>query len=115
MKKPKPVNIGEESLAVQLTAEGIEYTRQFKYAKGRNFQADFMLTDTNILVEINGGVWRRADGTAGAHGSISGILKDNERLNAATVNGWRVLRFTPQQVLDGYARAFIVDMAKEWV
>jgi len=32
-----------------------------------------------------------------------------EKYNTATLLGWRLLRFTPQQVLDGTARAQLAE------
>lgn len=90
----------EEVLAIDLTAAGLMFTRQFEYAVGRRLKADFVVQANSdaVLVEIQGGVYTRK-----AHGSVSGVLADIDRLNAATVNGWRMLRFTPKQVDEGEA------------
>jgi very-short-patch-repair endonuclease len=42
-----------------------------------------------VAVECEGGIYTRQ-----AHGSISGILRDIEKYNAATSLGWRVFRVT---------------------
>ena len=42
-----------------------------------------------------------------AHGSITGVLADIERLNTATLAGFRLLRFTPQAVKSGEALQLI--------
>lgn len=102
----------EEFLAGQLREKHIRVTRQYPYAKGRKFKADFYILDTNILVEVNGGIWRTSGKNGGAHGSISGILKDIERLNLATLNGYALLRFTPSQVEDGSAITFILKVIR---
>jgi len=44
-------------------------------------------------------VWAGKSGHAGG----SGITKDGERQNAATLAGWRVVRFPPQMVRSGEA------------
>ncbi len=94
----------EGALAQQLAAAGIDFDRQFPYVAGRKFAADFHLVGTTLLIEIQGGVYpfRRSDGrvAAGAHGSVEGIKRDNERLNVASIAGWRVLRFLPEEVGD---------------
>lgn len=92
----------EAALAQQLTLARVPFDQQFSYVPGRKFAADFHLVGTQYLVEIQGGVYpfRRQDGrlAAGAHGSVEGIKRDNERLNAASLAGWRVLRFLPEEV-----------------
>ena len=44
-------------------------------------------------MEIEGGVW-----SGGRHTRGIGFVKDMEKYNAAASLGWRVFRFTPQQV-----------------
>lgn len=86
----------EDDLARNLTLAGgilAQYQRQYPYAVGRKFAADFAWPAARLLVEVQGGVWNGK-----AHGSVEGIVRDIERLNAATLNGWRVLRFTPDDV-----------------
>lgn len=87
---------------------------QYRYVPGRRFTADFAYPDHHLLVEIQGGVF-----TGQAHGSVKGVLADLERLNLATVNGWKVLRFLPSatdddeiaETLDMIERALTVDAA----
>lgn len=59
----------------------------------RKYRFDFAWPEANLAVEVEGGVFTR-----GAHGSISGILRDIEKYNLAAVNGWRVLRVLPQDL-----------------
>lgn len=101
----------EDTLAFQLRAVNIPTVRQFKYSPDRKFAADFCIPHAMLLIEVQGGIHSfrrtRKDGTEyegpGAHGSVSGILKDNERLLEAMVNGYKLIRVTPQQVTDGVA------------
>lgn len=74
------------------------YEREYLYVKGRKLRADFAWPAQQLLVEVVGGIY-----TGQAHGSVSGILKDIERLNEATLNGWRLLRVTPEMVTNGEA------------
>ena len=73
--------------------------RQFFYAPGRKFHADFAWPADKLLVEIQGGVWSAKSGHSGG----TGITRDCERGNAAALAGWRVLRFTPAHVRSGEA------------
>ena len=87
----------EDMLAFHLDAHKIPYLREFRFHESRKWRADFHL-DPNILVEVEGGVW-----SGGKHGRGSGIVKDIEKHNAATVLGYRVLRYTPDMVEKGLA------------
>ena len=55
-----------------------------------------------IALEIEGGIFggKEANGRRykGAHSSVTGMLRDIEKYNAAAVLGWRVLRVTPDQL-----------------
>jgi very-short-patch-repair endonuclease len=96
-----PARLGtraEDTLAQALTLCGpplSEYEREYQYALPRKFRADFAWPAVSLLVEVQGGIY-----SGQAHGSISGILRDNERLNAATLAGFTVLRFTPDDIED---------------
>jgi predicted dithiol-disulfide oxidoreductase (DUF899 family) len=114
-------NPAEDLLAIQLAELGLHFQRQYKYAKGRRFKADFAVwycapqywdLETSLeydyrlaLIEIQGGIFTRQ-----AHSSITGILKDNERLYEACRAEWSVLRFTPQQVNSGRAKEMLKDL-----
>lgn len=96
------MSASEDLLAFQLRAAGIEFAQQYAYAPPRKFRADFAFPYARLLVEVQGGVYSRK-----AHGSITGVLADIERLNVATLAGWRLLRFTPQAVQLGEALQLI--------
>lgn len=111
---------GEADLARQLTMLRIDFDRQFQYVPGRKFSADFHLPPYSLLIEVQGGIYpfarQRADGQTvilpGAHGSVEGIKADNTRLNLATLHGYQLLRFTPDDVGDETAITFIIDVLR---
>lgn len=98
---------------MQLEADGFQFVRQAPYSAERRFRADFVVFGDNagvcaypncdcprgawcfaahdpsrrLLVEVQGGVYTRQ-----AHGSVTGVLADIDRLNAATLAGYRMLR-----------------------
>ena len=88
----------EEQLHIDLSAAGIEHVRKHRYVPDRKFEADFAIIPARLLIEVQGGVYSRA-----AHGSVTGVLADIERLNLATLHGWWMLRYTPDQVASGEA------------
>lgn len=69
------------------------WKRQYKYVPGRKFQADFAFPVQKLIVEVDGGIYTRR-----AHGSVGGIIADMRRTNIAAINGWRVMRFRPDEI-----------------
>ena len=79
---------------------------EWKFHPKRRWRFDWAIIGAKpsmkIGVEIEGGAW-----TQGRHTRGAGFVKDMEKYNHAALLGWRVLRFTPQDVLNGKAIAFI--------
>jgi len=106
----------ELTLEAQLSQAGIPFEREHAFAKPRRWRSDFMLyvrpiwdgenkhwLQNRILIEIDGGSWL----PKGRHTTGKGFEADLEKLNAATLLGYRVLRFTPAMVEDGRALSVI--------
>ena len=85
---------------VKLT--GIE--PEFRFDPVRKWRFDVALPEHRVAFEIDGATWSH-----GRHTRGKGFIADMEKLNRATASGWRVFRFTPQQVLDGTAKKFIEE------
>lgn len=101
-------SIGEETLALQIRAEELPVPeRQYKFLADRKFAFDFAWPAHNgLALEVEGGIWRKG---GGAHSHPTNILRDIEKHNLAVLAGWRVLRFTTDQVKSGEA----VNLLKE--
>lgn len=80
---------------------GLLFEREFQFFKERKWRADYLVRPLT-LVEIDGGAF-----TQGRHTRGAGFIADMEKLNTASALGYKVFRFTPQQVLKGEAREFI--------
>lgn len=65
--------------------------REAQFALPRRWRFDFSWPIERISVEIDGGQWQ-------AHGGRHNTDADRDKLNAAAVLGWRVLRFSTQQL-----------------
>lgn len=91
---------GEETLALHLKAEKIEFEREFKFHPERRWKADFYIPEKRLLVEIEGGVWL---GAKGGHTSAKGYTSNLEKYNAATILSYSLLRYTTEQVVSGMA------------
>jgi very-short-patch-repair endonuclease len=79
-----------------------EVKREVAFCSDRKWRFD--LAVDKLAIEIEGGVWVEGAHTRGMH-----FMSDMEKYNRATLAGWRVLRFTPQQVNNGYAKSFIEE------
>lgn len=67
-------------------------TPEYKFLENRKFRFDFAIPSKKIAIEIEGGVF-----SGGRHTRGVGYINDMEKYNLAAVNGWAVLRFTPEQ------------------
>lgn len=70
-----------------------EPMQEVKVTEKRRFRFDFAWMNEKLAVEIEGGIWIQGRHTRGV-----GYVKDMEKYNLAAEAGWRVLRFTPQQI-----------------
>lgn len=78
---------------------------QFKAIADRRFRWDFAYPDEKLLIEVQGGTWVAHTG----HTSGRGVARDCEKVNIATLHGWRVLMFTGDMVNDGTAIKTIAE------
>ncbi len=91
-----------EQFLLQVRDAGLpEPEREYLFAKGigRKWRFDFCWPEARLDVEIEGGVFTRGVG----HTSVSGIMRDMAKINAAQVLGWRVLRFHARNIDDDEA------------
>ena len=78
--------------------------REFLAIPGRRFRFDFYWPESNLLVEVQGGVW-----TKGGHTSGIGMNRDAEKTNLAVLLGFRCLSVTSNQVKCGQALKWIQE------
>lgn len=64
--------------------------REHRFHPVRRWRFDYAWPEQRVALEVEGGVW-----TGGRHTRGAGFVKDMEKLNAATVAGWRVVRVVP--------------------
>lgn len=97
----------EDALSMQLRALGLmgDMHRQWAFCPGLRWRFDFAYPGQMLAIEVDGGTW-----VNGGHSRGSGIEKDCEKLAAAVILGWRVMRATTNQVKDGTA-AFWIERA----
>ena len=98
VKGEKIPNEFEAKLARELRTLKIDFEQEFRFHPDRKWRADFYLIDKKILVEVEGGIW-----SGGRHTRGKGYIGDMEKYNAATALGYRVIRFSTDQVKSGHA------------
>lgn len=79
---------------------GVECLKELQFDAVRKWRFDYAIPEHRIAIEIDGGVWM--DG-GGRHTRGSGWIKDQEKLNEAAAQGWRVMHFLPQQQYTCYS------------
>lgn len=86
-------------LAVQCRAMGLPGPQtEWRFDPERRWRLDYAWPEHMLAVEVEGGAW-----IGGRHTRPIGYMADIEKYNAAVLAGWRLLRFTPQQIEDGTA------------
>lgn len=95
----KRLSPGEEALAMQLKAHGIEFEREFRFAPPRRWRFDFAIPQHRLAIEVEGGVW----GKKSRHTTATGYTADLNKYNNAIFHDWRVLRYTTDMVRSGQA------------
>ncbi len=78
--------------------------KEWRFDNKRKWRFDFAVWNEKIRlgIEIEGGAWSNGAHVRGKH-----FISDMMKYNNAALQGWHILRFTPQQVLKGEAIAFI--------
>lgn len=83
-------------------ATGLQVVPEHRFHPVREWRFDFFLPAARVAIEVEGGVW-----TEGRHTRGKGYLADCEKYNEAQVMGFKVLRFTPDQLLSRKAISII--------
>lgn len=83
--------------------------REYKFHPDRRWRFDFAFPSLMIAIEVEGGVWKM-----GRHTRGMGFKKDSEKYNAASLLGWRLLRFESSGVRNGDARRLIEEMVRKY-
>ncbi|KAF1025005.1 MAG: hypothetical protein GAK29_02174 [Acinetobacter bereziniae] len=98
IKKERVVSDGEAALIQHFKAYGIGYEQEYQFNENRKWRADFHITGTKILIEVEGGIWSN-----GRHTRGKGYIADMEKYNSAIELGYSVFRYSTEQVKSGKA------------
>lgn len=90
----------EGELWRQMTLKRIahHFEQQIKLIPGRRYAWDFVSFKYNLAVEVQGSIWVK-----GGHNTGTGLNRDYEKLNMATLAGYSTLMFSGDMVKDGRA------------
>lgn len=92
-------------LSKQLEASGYPLPQtEYRFDTIRRWRFDLCWPGIRLAAEIEGGTWAN-----GRHSRGKGYENDCIKYNTATIQGWRVLRFTTAMVEDGRALATIEE------
>lgn len=98
----KPIDINALTLKVQMDllwrTMGVEWVQEYHFHPARKWRFDVAFPSRKIGVEVEGGLWGY-----GRHNRPSGYKADMEKYNTATELGWRIFRFTWEQIGNGDA------------
>lgn len=89
----------EITMRAQLDQDAVPlYVTEHVFSPPRKWRFDIAWPERMLALEIEGGVHGR-----GRHNRPIGFEKDCEKYNTAILLGWRVLRVTSRQVMEGRA------------
>lgn len=79
---------------------GITVVKEFMFHDTRKWRFDYAIPihdgrHTKVAIEVDGGIW-----TGGRHIRPKGMLNDNEKFNAAAILGWRIIKVTPDALMN---------------
>ena len=107
MTKNAPSELEDELASAIRESDLPEPVREYKALQDRKFLWDFAWAEQRLLVEVQGGIFRK-----GAHSTGLGIERDMLKLNLATLAGYRSLQFSRRMIEDGTAIK-IIEQALE--
>lgn len=67
---------------------------EYRFDQTRRWRFDWARRSEKLAIEIDGASYKGK----GRHQTPDGMAADNEKINAATLQWWRILRFTTHQV-----------------
>jgi hypothetical protein len=68
--------------------------------KRHPYEYDFHVAGTNILIEINGGIWMKR----GAHSGGSALQRDYDKLNKAMLANYKLFMLDSSKITEEYIR-----------
>lgn len=96
----------------RIASELSEPWPEFPFDSSRRWRFDFAWPHARVAVELDGGQWRKSGKSA--HSGGAALQRNNEKSNAANLQGWCLLRYTtndlekrPMQCVEEVAAAIV--------
>ena len=86
VKRIEALPLREIKLVLQLMK--VDFVAEHKFHEERKWRFDIAIPSLKIAIEYEGIMSRKS-----RHTTVTGYTKDCEKYNAATIAGWRVLRY----------------------
>lgn len=111
VKIPKLAEILIESVFVSLKQF---FIKEFQFHPTRQWRADYCLPNLKILIELEGGVFGfgKKNSIMGGHNRGKGYIQNLEKYNAATIEGYKVLRYANVKIEETKGQCVIDDLKK---
>ena len=96
-KYKKPVITAEQDVFCRYCRQelGLNFVKEFQFNTDRKWRFDYAILQHKVAIEVEGGAY-----TNGRHTRGAGFIKDMEKYNNATSNGWKLLRVTPETLMN---------------
>lgn len=97
----------ESSMLLALRAHRLDkgVVQQHAFHPSRKYRFDFAWPAMKVALEVDGGTF-----SGGRHTRGAGYAADCEKLNEATILGWRVLRVTGAHIKNGLACSWVRNL-----
>ena len=95
----------------------LDYFREYLFHERRRWRFDFAIAEHMLAIEIEGGAFEFFD-VATQTRKVGGHVRGEQyydncaKYNEAQIQGWCVLRFSVQEVLNGQAKAVVARWLK---
>ena len=84
----------QQNFLAELARQGLPLpAMEYKFHPRRKWRADYAWPEYRVLLEQEGGVW-----VGGRHTRGKGFVADMKKYNAAAMLGFKVLRYTVQEM-----------------
>lgn len=108
MTKDKKYPCKDFSTKMYESLFGGDWWAEWYFHPTRKWRFDYAYPELKIAIEIDGGLF-----TGGRHSGGVGQYKDMEKCNMATIMGWSVLHYIPDEKFSMIAREQIARLIEE--
>jgi hypothetical protein len=88
-KKTRYSNKEKDHIEFVLIALQIPFAKEYKFMPDRRFRMDYAIIEQKIGIEYEGIMSEKS-----GHTNIKGYTSNAQKYNIATIDGWKILRYT---------------------